>query len=42
MIYDAIMTTSLYNRMMWGNSPQTYAAFAEKGLNAKKEISNGL
>jgi len=33
--YDAIMTANLYNRMMWGNSPKNYAAFAEKSLNEK-------
>ena len=31
-LYDKLISNGLYNKIMWGNSPQDYAAFCNKGL----------
>jgi len=30
--YDRLISNGLYNRIMWGNSPEDYAAFCREGL----------
>ena len=30
--YDKLISNSLYNKIMWGNSPKRYADFCKKGL----------
>lgn len=31
-VYDLVISTRLYNRIMWGTSPRTHAAFASQAL----------
>lgn len=33
-VYDAVVGTRLYNRVMWGTSPADYAAFARRAVGA--------
>jgi len=30
--YDKLISSTVYNRLMWGNSPEDYAAFCRQGL----------
>ncbi len=34
--YDRLISNSLYNRIMWGNSPGDYAGFCKTGLESNK------
>lgn len=34
-VYDALVGTRLYNRVMWGASPEDYAAFARRAVDAR-------
>lgn len=36
--YDAVIAAPLYNRMMWGNSPDDYLAFAKKSINGQEGV----
>lgn len=36
-VYDALVATRLYNRVMWGASPEDYAAFARRAVDAHTE-----
>lgn len=33
-IYDFVVSSSLYNRVMWGDSPNRYIAFARRAINS--------
>ena len=36
-VYDAIVSTRLYNRVMWGASPSDYVEFARQALNSSSD-----
>src|ERR1051326_3945347 len=35
-IYDFVVGSSLYNRVMWGASPNNYMAFARRAINSHR------
>lgn len=37
-IYDLVVSTHLYNSIMWGSSPRDYASFASQAINSSEEI----
>ncbi|HKU72551.1 MAG TPA: class I SAM-dependent methyltransferase [Pyrinomonadaceae bacterium] len=37
-IYDLVVSTHLYNAVMWGSSPREYASFASQAINSSEEI----
>ena len=36
-IYDLVVSTHLYNSIMWGSSPREYASFASQAINSSSE-----